>query len=118
MWEQFEDEILLVLNNAKKISQVLRFYNKFEDDIDIKLFYNENNKCEKIDFKNNKLNDYFIGTIKSKIKEILLGSTAHGIPNLIRNESKLLKSIWAVLFNSYFRMRLFSKKCSSRLFKL
>ncbi len=35
---------------------------------------------------------------KSKIKETLLGSTAHGIPNLVRNESKFLKVLWIVCF--------------------
>jgi hypothetical protein len=33
-----------------------------------------------------------------QVREILLGSTFHGIPNLVRNNNRILKSIWLICF--------------------
>ena len=39
-----------------------------------------------------------IGLLKNEIKESLLNTTAHGLPQIVRNQSIFLKIIWLILF--------------------
>ena len=61
-----ENDIIFVLKDAKKVSQVLRFYSKYEDNIEMKLYFNDNYICERMSFKNNKLRDDVAGNPRNK----------------------------------------------------
>lgn len=63
-----EEPIVFILSDAKKVSQVLRFYQKFDDVIELKLYYNEDNVGEKISFKNAKLKDDVNGSPLNTMK--------------------------------------------------
>ena len=60
--KQLEEPVIFILSDAKKVSQVLRFYQKFEDIIELKVYYNEDNNSEKVVFKNSKLKDEISGS--------------------------------------------------------
>lgn len=65
---QLEAPVSFILSDAKKVAQVLRFYQKFEDSIEIKLFYNEDNFGERLTFKNAKLKDEVAGSPPNTLK--------------------------------------------------
>lgn len=65
---EFDGEIIFILSDAKKVSQSLRFYQKFSDNIELKLSYNDDNMCTRIVFKNDKLKDDIAGDRKSSVK--------------------------------------------------
>ena len=51
------------------------------------------NPCKSMLSRNKNFNDE-----KKRIKELLKGSTAHGIPNIMKSNSLIIKIMWAVFF--------------------
>jgi len=60
--EELETPLIFILDGAKKITQLLRFYLKFEGIVELKFYYNEDNIVEKLSIKNEKLKDDVVGS--------------------------------------------------------